>query len=138
MPGDVTHSAPPSNSHTTTSGHLTRQGTGASSIRQGNDLTFPSEIPYNSVPRATRTSENILDLLIPRDRCNFIEFCTPRTWRWRVRFGGIFKIPNVNLQRLRTANGNSQRKERTSPDTPPDARRFAWIGLKSRPRTGPV
>lgn len=43
----------------------------------------------------------------------------------------------IGLEKARSAYNGTEGKH-TSPETPPDAKRVVWMGLKSSPRIGPV
>jgi hypothetical protein len=94
MPSNSTHSPSSPNGESTPGTTLTSQSPSPTTIRKGNHLPLASQIPNNRVTRAARTGENVLNLLIPSNRCYLIEFGAACR---RVWLAGVFEIPYVNL-----------------------------------------
>lgn len=67
-----------------------------STICQCSHLPFASQVPYNGVACAARRSQSILDVMVPRERCDFIQFgaASPR----RIRLTGVAEVPYVDLR----------------------------------------
>jgi len=97
MPGDIAHTPPPADSHSTgwvALGSTKRSST--SSVHKTSDLSFASQIPHDGISSAARSGENVLYMIVPGNRCNFVEFWA--TVSGRVGLGRIFEIPYVNLE----------------------------------------
>lgn len=75
MPGDVAHTPPSANSQS--AGRIpwgTSKRASTPSINKTSNLSLASQIPYNGVPSAAGSSKNILHVMIPSYRGNFVEF----------------------------------------------------------------
>lgn len=66
-------------------------------IRQRNDLAFTTEIPDDGVAGGTGAGEDVLDLLVPGDGGDFVEFCAARSGSGGVGLAWVFEIPDVHL-----------------------------------------
>ena len=136
VPCDRAHTSPATDCHGAS--NRTPERTCTTTICEGNDFAFPAKIPHQGVSGTACASEHILDLLVPRHACHFVDLVTTGPRGGRVRFRAVVQIPNVDLMHHYVKVEARTREKLTSPLTAPDDKRFVWMGLKSRPRTGPV
>lgn len=71
VPSDVAHASATTDCQSAAC-TLTSKSPSSTTISQSDNLAFTSQIPHDRVARAAGTSENILDLLIPGDRRDFV------------------------------------------------------------------
>lgn len=97
MPCNIAHAPSPTNGKTLSTKSLSTSSKSACSttIGKGSDLTFPSQIPYDSVACTTGGCKGILDVMVPGEGGDFIKFrtsCSGRIW-----FTGVFQVPDIDL-----------------------------------------
>ena len=137
MPCNIAHPSPSTHAHPGSTKPLhSTHGARTTSVCQCRDLALPPQIPNNSVPCAAGRRQSILNVMVPCKCRDLVELGAARPWR--VGLAWVLKVPDIDLQDASAPHRMSAARYATSPLTAPEENRFVWIGLKSRPRMGPV
>jgi hypothetical protein len=91
MPSNIAHSAPRS------CGSRRCTCCSTASVGQSENFTFSTQVPDYRISCAAGTCKNVLDLLVPADRCDLFQFRTALPGRWAVWLTRVFEIPYVYL-----------------------------------------
>lgn len=97
VPRNITHTPPSTKGGPRTPSDLTSKRPSTTTISQRYDFTFSPQIPDDRIASAARAGEDVLDLLVPCKRCDFVEFGTFGTGSGGIRRSGVLQIPNIDL-----------------------------------------
>ena len=100
MPGYCAHPSAATESKSTAAlqNAASSSRAGTTSILESGDFSLASQIPDNGVTCATRRSQRVLDMVVPRERRDLVQFGA--SCAWRVGLAGIFKVPYIYLKQL--------------------------------------
>ncbi len=71
-------------------------GTRTATVRQSGNFPLPPQIPHNRVSRAARRSQRILNVVVPGQRGDLVEFraaCPRGVW-----LAWVLQVPDVDLE----------------------------------------